>query len=210
MQIATFKAATATGGDTTPPTVAITEPPTGTVSGTFAVTANATDNVGVAGVQFLLDNNPLGAEDTSAALQHHPQHHHPRQRHPHPDRARPRRRRQHHHLGTRHHHRQQRGYIPACRHHHRPDRNGLRHHHRHRQRHRQCGVAGVQFRVDNNPISAEDTTAPYSATLNTTTLTNGTHTLTAIARDTSGNTATSAPVTITVANSRLRRRRMCR
>ena len=107
MQIATFKAATATGGDTTPPTVAITEPPSGTVSGTFAVSANATDNVGVTGVQFLLDNNPLAAEDTSA---------------------------------------------------------------------------------------------PYSTILNTITLANGTHTLTARARDAAGNSATSAPVTITVNN----------
>ena len=30
------------------------------------MTANATDNVGVAGVQFLLDGTPLGAEDTTA------------------------------------------------------------------------------------------------------------------------------------------------
>ena len=61
------------------------------------------------------------------------------------------------------------------------------------------------------PIAAEDTTAPYSATLNTTTLTNGTHTLTAIARDINGNTTTSAPVTITVANAAtVPRRRLCR
>ena len=64
MQVATFKAAAATG-DTTPPTAAITAP-TGTVSGTVTVTANATDNVGVAGVQFLVDNNALGAQDTTA------------------------------------------------------------------------------------------------------------------------------------------------
>ena len=40
--------------DTTAPTVAITAP-TGTLSGTVTVSANASDNVGVAGVQFLLD-----------------------------------------------------------------------------------------------------------------------------------------------------------
>ena len=63
------------------------------------------------------------------------------------------------------------------------------------------GVAGVQFLVDNNPLGAEDTTSPYSVTWNTTTVANGTHTLTALARDTSGNTTTSAPVTVTVANA---------
>ena len=101
MQVATFKAAAATGGDTTPPTVAITAPPTGTVSGTVTLTANATDNVGVAGVQFLVDNNPLAAEDTTSPYSIIVEHHHCRQRHPHPDRARPRRRRQHRHLGAR-------------------------------------------------------------------------------------------------------------
>ena len=37
-----------------------------TVRGTVAVTATATDDVGVAGVQFRLDGADLGAEDTSA------------------------------------------------------------------------------------------------------------------------------------------------
>ena len=36
------------------------------MSGTTTVTASASDNVGVAGVQFLLDGAALGAEDTSA------------------------------------------------------------------------------------------------------------------------------------------------
>ena len=66
MQVATFKTATAPSGDTTPPTAAITAPANGaTVSGTVTLTANATDNVGVAGVQFLVDDNPLGAQDTT-------------------------------------------------------------------------------------------------------------------------------------------------
>src|SRR5438046_131151 len=53
--------------DTTPPTVSISSPANGaTVSGTIPVTANASDNVGVAGVQFLLDGAALGAEDTAA------------------------------------------------------------------------------------------------------------------------------------------------
>ena len=53
--------------DTTPPTVSITSPSSGqTVSGTVTVTASASDNVGVAGVQFLLDGANLGAESTAA------------------------------------------------------------------------------------------------------------------------------------------------
>ena len=50
-------------------------------------------------------------------------------------------------------------------------------------------------------LAAEDTTSPYSVSWNTTTVANGTHTLTALARDTTGNTALSAPVTVTVANA---------
>ena len=42
--------------------------------------------------------------------------------------------------------------------------------------------------------------SPYSVTWNTTTATNGAHTLTARARDAAGNTTTSAPVTVNVAN----------
>jgi len=53
--------------DSTPPTVSITAPANGaTVSGTISVSADASDNVGVAGVQFLLDGAALGAEDTAA------------------------------------------------------------------------------------------------------------------------------------------------
>src|SRR5439155_1239488 len=95
--------------DTTPPTVSITSPSSGsTVSATITVTASASDNVGVAGVQFLLDGANLGAEDTGA---------------------------------------------------------------------------------------------PYSVSWDTTTTGNGSHTLTAIARDAAGNATTSNAVTVTVANS---------
>src|SRR5262249_54368607 len=53
--------------DTTAPTVSITSPAANaTVSGTVAVTATAADNVGVVGVQFLLNGANLGAEVTSA------------------------------------------------------------------------------------------------------------------------------------------------
>jgi hypothetical protein len=54
-------------GDTTPPTVSITGPANGTtVAGTVTVSASATDNVGVVGVQFKLDGVNLGAEITKA------------------------------------------------------------------------------------------------------------------------------------------------
>src|SRR5206468_3428303 len=53
--------------DTTPPSVSITSPAAGaTVSGTVPVTASASDNVGVAGVQFKLDGANLGGEVTAA------------------------------------------------------------------------------------------------------------------------------------------------
>ena len=53
--------------DTTPPTVSMSAPADGaTVSGTTAVSASASDNVGVAGVQFLLDSSNLGNEIPSA------------------------------------------------------------------------------------------------------------------------------------------------
>src|SRR4029077_15104378 len=46
--------------DTTAPTVNITAPTSGTtVSGVVTVTATASDNVGVVGVQFLLDGTAL-------------------------------------------------------------------------------------------------------------------------------------------------------
>ncbi|MBI4452708.1 hypothetical protein HY637_04720, partial [Candidatus Woesearchaeota archaeon] len=53
--------------DTTSPTANLTSPASGsTVSGTINVVATATDNVGVAGVQFLLDGANLGSEDTTS------------------------------------------------------------------------------------------------------------------------------------------------
>jgi glucose/arabinose dehydrogenase/chitodextrinase len=59
--------ATTLSPDLVPPTVSVTAPAAGaTVSGTATVSANASDDVGVAGVQFLLDGANLGAEDTAA------------------------------------------------------------------------------------------------------------------------------------------------
>jgi Domain of unknown function (DUF4082)/Bacterial Ig-like domain/Bacterial Ig domain len=62
------------------------------------------------------------------------------------------------------------------------------------------GVVGVQFKLDGVNLGAEDTTSPYSTTWNTTTSVNGSHTLTAVARDAAGNTATATSVTVTVSN----------
>src|SRR6266480_3051603 len=62
-------------------------------------------------------------------------------------------------------------------------------------------VAGVQFKLDGNNLGAEDTSAPYSVPWNTTTASNGSHTLTAVARDgLLGTLWTSNPVTVTVSN----------
>ena len=61
-------------------------------------------------------------------------------------------------------------------------------------------VSGVQFFLDGAPLGAEDTSAPYSTSWDTTTVANGSHTLTARARDGAGNTALSAAVTVMVAN----------
>jgi len=53
--------------DTIPPSVSIDSPANGAkVGGTLTVTAAASDNVGVAGVQFWLNGAPFGAEDTTS------------------------------------------------------------------------------------------------------------------------------------------------
>lgn len=61
-------------------------------------------------------------------------------------------------------------------------------------------IAGVQFTLDGSNLSAEDTTSPYGITWNTTTATNGSHTLSAIVRDRAGNTTTATTTTVTVDN----------
>ena len=62
-------------------------------------------------------------------------------------------------------------------------------------------VAGVQFRLDGQNLGAEDTTSPYSVTWDSTSATNGSHILTAVARDSAGNSATATTVTVTVTNA---------
>ena len=63
------------------------------------------------------------------------------------------------------------------------------------------GVAGVQFMLDGSSFGAEDTSAPFQVSWNTATASNGSHSLTAVARDAAGNQTTSSAVTITVTNT---------
>jgi glucose/arabinose dehydrogenase len=63
------------------------------------------------------------------------------------------------------------------------------------------GVAGVRFFVDGTATGPEDTSPPYALSWDTRTASNGAHVLTATARDASGNTTTSAPIAVNVANT---------
>jgi hypothetical protein len=189
--------------DTAAPTVSITAPANGaSVSGTVTLSASAADNVGVAGVQFVVDGVNVGAEDTSApysiqwstagaAVGSHQISARAR------DRA---------------------GNTatsavvtvtvsggdvqsptvsltaPA---------NGATVSATttvSATAADNVGVVGVQFRIDGAALGAEDTTAPYSLQWNTTTAAPGSHQLTAVARDAAGNTTTSAARTVTVTN----------
>jgi WD40 repeat protein len=62
------------------------------------------------------------------------------------------------------------------------------------------GVTSVQFLLDGVALGSPDTAAPYSITWNSTTATNGTHTLSARASDAAGNNTTSTGVSVTVSN----------
>lgn len=63
------------------------------------------------------------------------------------------------------------------------------------------GVAGVSFTLDGAALGAEDTTVPYAASWPTLGGPDGPHVLRAVARDTAGNTATSAAASVTVNNA---------
>ncbi len=62
-------------------------------------------------------------------------------------------------------------------------------------------VKNVQFQLDGANLGSLDTTSPYITVWNTTLIANGPHTLSAIATDTSNNTASATAVNVTVANS---------
>jgi hypothetical protein len=61
-------------------------------------------------------------------------------------------------------------------------------------------IRSVQFYLDGKALGSPVTTAPYAISWNTTTASNGSHTLTATATDTSGNVGNAAPVAVTVEN----------
>jgi hypothetical protein len=62
------------------------------------------------------------------------------------------------------------------------------------------GVAAVRFQLDGANIGSDLTSAPYSLTIDTKTVVNGSHTVTAVARDAAGNSKTSSPVVFSVNN----------
>ncbi len=61
-------------------------------------------------------------------------------------------------------------------------------------------VSSVQFQLDGANRGSEDPVSPYSLSIDTLTLTNGSHTVTAVARDTAGLTTEANIVTINVQN----------
>jgi len=63
------------------------------------------------------------------------------------------------------------------------------------------GVTSVQFRVDGSNAGAADTSSPYSISWDSTTVSNGSHSITAVATDTDGNTTTSSAVSVTTSNA---------
>jgi Bacterial Ig domain len=63
------------------------------------------------------------------------------------------------------------------------------------------GIAGVTFLVDGTATGAEVTTAPYTMSFNTTTLSNGNHTFSARARNNNNATGTSSGDTVNVQNT---------
>lgn len=189
--------------DTTPPTVTITSPANGsTVSNTITIAASASDNVGVAGVQFRVDGNSLGAELTTAPYTAY--------------------------LGTNNLSNGTHsvtatardaagntatagvsinvnnvvvdktppvvsigapasgatvsGSITVS-----------------ANASDNVGVTGVQFQIDGASLGAAFTAPPYLVSVNTNSLSNGIHSMTAIARDAAGNTATAA-ISINVNN----------
>lgn len=62
------------------------------------------------------------------------------------------------------------------------------------------GVSGVQFKIDGVNLGLTDTTLPYSTPWNSTSVTNGSHTISAVATGTNTLTATTS-TTVTVANT---------
>lgn len=62
------------------------------------------------------------------------------------------------------------------------------------------GVAGVQFKLNGVNLGAEITAPPYILSWNTTSVVNGMHVLSAVARDAAGNQTSAQNVSVTVSN----------
>lgn len=197
------------GADTTPPTVSITAPLGGAtvVGSSVTVTANAVDNVGVAGVQFKLDGSNLGSEDTSAVYS----------------------------IVWNTTTATNGSHILSCVARDAAGNNGICSDVPVTVNNAPApdttppvvaltapsagsvvsgsavlvsanatdntGIVGVQFKLDGVNLGSEDTVAPYSVIWDSTASLNGAHTLTAVARDAAANSTTSAPVTLTVNNT---------
>jgi hypothetical protein len=187
--------------DVTSPAVNITAPAAGNATGTINVTANATDNISVSGVQFLLNGNNLGAEDLTA---------------PYsiswnttivPNGSYTLTARARDAAGNA---TTSAGVVVTVNNDTQPpavtitapaagtvdgtvnvDASATDN----------TGVAGVQFLLNGVNLGAEDLTAPYSISWNTTTIADGNYTLTAKARDAAGNITTSSPVVVNVLNN---------
>ncbi len=185
--------------DTTAPTISLTAPANGaTVSGTITVSATASDNVGVVGVQFLLDGANLGAEDTSSpfSVAWNTSTATPGS---HTLTARARDAAGNTTTSTTTTVTVQdataptvsisapangatvTGTVPVS-----------------ANASDNVAVVGVQFLLDGANLGVEDTSSPYSVSWNTATATPGTHALTARARDAAGNTTTSSAINVTV------------
>jgi hypothetical protein len=196
------------GGDTTAPTASITSPTSGQrISGTITATASAADAVGVAGVQFFIDGQPFGAEDTSTPFN----------------------------VAVNTTSMSNGGHTISARARdaagnttnstsvaftvsNSPPRDtvppsvvitsptsgqrvsGTVSATANATDNVAMGTGGVQFLIDGQPYGALDTAAPYSVAINTATLTNASHVIVARARDAAGNVANSAAISFTVSN----------
>jgi hypothetical protein len=196
---------TVNNADTTPPTVSLTAPANGAkVVGALTVKASASDNVGVAGVTFLRNGVALGPEDTSAPYSIIVQTDYTQNgtstlvarardaagnlrsstartvtiANPVPDTIAPTVTVTNPPAGS-----TVSDVLTVS-----------------ATASDNVGVAGVRFKVDGADLGAEDTVAPFAVSWTTTTVSNGSHTLSATARDAAGNTTTAAAVSVVVNN----------
>lgn len=65
----------------------------------------------------------------------------------------------------------------------------------------ETSIRGVQFKRGTTNIGSEDTSSPYSVSWDTTSVSNGAYSLTAVCTDNGGNSTTSAARSVTVSNS---------